>query len=137
MSRLENHPTVRQFQSREPAPPTAVAVDPIWLRECCLKAGADDVGFVEIGRAALATERDEILTPYPSTKTLISFVCRMNREPVRSPHRSTANVEFHHTADEVNEVAHRIVRTLEDIGYRAMNPPAAFPMEAAKWPNRM
>jgi hypothetical protein len=37
-------------------------------------------------------------------------VCRMNREPVRSPARSIANLEFHHSGDRVNEVARDIVR---------------------------
>ena len=30
------------------------------------------------------------------TKTLISFVVRMNREAIRTPKRSVSNPEFHH-----------------------------------------
>jgi hypothetical protein len=63
-------------------------IDAGGLRQLCLAAGADDVGLVEIGRAALDDQRDDILRYFPPTKTLISFVCRMNREPVRSPARS-------------------------------------------------
>ena len=33
----------------------------------------------------------------------------MNREPIRSPARSVANLEFHHTGDQVNEVARAVV----------------------------
>jgi hypothetical protein len=33
----------------------------------------------------------------------------MNREPIRSPARSVANLEFHHAGDEVNEVARTLV----------------------------
>jgi hypothetical protein len=46
----------------------------------------------------------------------------MNRDNVRSPARSVANSEFHHTGDEVNDVARRITAALERAGIRAMNP---------------
>lgn len=56
------------------------------------------------------------------------------RENIRTPARSIANLEFHHTTDETNEVARKIVSTLERIGVRAMNGGAAgFPMEADRW----
>ena len=42
------------------------------------------------------------------TRSLISIVLRMNRDNVRNPARSIANSEFHHTGDEVNDVARRI-----------------------------
>ena len=57
----------------------------------------------------------------------------MNRDNVRSPVRSVANAEFHHTGDEVNDVARRIVAALEHAGIRALNPPMGFPMEADRW----
>ena len=53
----------------------------------------------------------------------------MNREPIRSPARSVANVEFHHAGDHVNDVAHKIVTVLETQGIRAINPAMGFPME--------
>jgi ferredoxin len=53
----------------------------------------------------------------------------MNRENVRSPARSVANLEFHHTGDEVNEIARKIVAALEQRGIRALNPAMGFPME--------
>jgi hypothetical protein len=43
------------------------------------------------------------------------FVLRMNRENIRSPARSIANLEFHHVTDEINEVARKIVATLEGV----------------------
>src|SRR5438045_4025445 len=57
----------------------------------------------------------------------------MNRDNVRSPARSVANSEFHHTGDEVNDVARRITAALERAGIRALNPPMGFPMEADRW----
>jgi ferredoxin len=57
----------------------------------------------------------------------------MNRDNVRNPARSIANSEFHHTGDEVNDVARRITAALERAGIRALNPPMGFPMEADRW----
>jgi ferredoxin len=109
------------------------ALDAAWLRQLCLDAGADDVGFVELDRPALADERPHIARTFPRTRTLISFVVRMNRDNVRSPARSVANTEFHHTGDEVNGIARNITAALERAGIRALNPPMAFPMEADRW----
>src|SRR5438132_7586948 len=58
---------------------------------------------------------------------------RMNRDNVRNPARSIANSEFHHTGDEVNDVARRITAALERAGIRALNPPMGFPREADRW----
>jgi epoxyqueuosine reductase QueG len=115
-----------------PAFPDRV-LDAAWLRQLCLDSGADDVGFVELERLALADERPHIVRAFPRTRTLISIVLRMNRDNVRSPARSVANNEFHHQTDETNEVARRIVAALEREGIRALNPPAGFPMEADRW----
>jgi ferredoxin len=68
--------------------------------------------------------------------TLLSFVCRMNREPIRSTARSVANLEFHHTGEEVDAVARRIVAALEERGIRAMNPAMGFPMEMDRFPGK-
>lgn len=107
------------------------------LRQLALECGADDAGVVSVARPELDGEREHILRFYPRTKTLLSFVCRMNREPIRNPARSVANAEAHLSGDHVNETAHRIVTALERRGVRAINPPMAFPMEADQWPERM
>ncbi len=130
---FSEHPTVRTVRARPVAPVVSERLDAVWLRALCLSAGADDVGFVEVGRPALAKERPHIERTFPLTRSLISFVLRMNRDNVRSPARSLANVEFHHTGDEVNDVARRITAALERAGIRALNPPMAFPMEADRW----
>src|SRR5262245_25440174 len=133
--KLAEHPTVRQFNEKagsRPAPPTVL--DAAWLRQLCLESGADDAGLVEIGRPALDDQRDDILHFFPPAKTLPRFVCRLNREPVRSPARSLANLEFHDTGDHVNEVARKVVATLQGMGVRAMNPAMGFPMEMARFP---
>jgi ferredoxin len=127
---LAEHPTVRRFHENEgnrPAPPTML--DAAWLKQVCLESGADDAGLVEIGRAALDNQRADILRYFPAAKTLLSFVCRLNRGPIRTPARSVANLEFHHTGDHVNEVARKVVGIVERQGVRAMNPSMGFPME--------
>jgi epoxyqueuosine reductase QueG len=130
---ITEHPTVAAHRRRPVPPKTTEPLDAAWLRQLCLDAGADDVGFVEVDRPALAGERPHIARAFPPTRSLISFVLRMNRDNVRSPARSVANLEFHHTGDEVNDVARRITAALERAGIRALNPSMGFPMEADRW----
>ncbi len=137
--KLEDHPTVQRLRLKAvPAVPSKIEpLDAGWLKQLLLDAGADDVGFVEIGRPALDDQRDDILKAFPHTKTLISFVVRMNREAIRTPARSVSNTEFHHSGDEVNDIARNVVRTLEDRGIRAMNPAMGFPMEMDRFPGKV
>lgn len=107
------------------------------LRALALSAGADDAACISIDRPELDDQRAAILGFYPRTRTLLSFVCRMNREPVRNPARSVANVEFHRTGERVDEVGHEIVAECERRGLRAISPPMGFPLEADRWPEPM
>ena len=136
MAAFDQHPSVTALrsQTRQARPDTLHAEE---LRRLCLDAGADDVGFVRIDRPDIASERAGILQVFPPAKILISLLCRMNREPVRSPARSVANLEFHNTGDHVNDVAREIVRRLEDRGIRAMNAPMGFPMEMSDFPGKV
>ncbi len=136
---LAEHPTVRRLResnrpgSAEPPKP----LDAAWLRQLCLDCGADDAGLVEISRPVLDDQRADILRAFPPTRTLLGFVCRMNREPIRSPARSVANLEFHHSGDHVNEVARKVVAALERQGVRALNPAMGFPMEQDHFPDKI
>jgi NAD-dependent dihydropyrimidine dehydrogenase PreA subunit len=135
MARLEDHPTVIRYrQNTEGTPPQSL--DVAWLRQLCLDAGADDVGFVAIDRPEIDDQRAEILALLPRTRALISLVCRMNREPIRSPARSVANLEFHRTGEHVNDVAHAVVAALEARGIPAVNPAMGFPMEMDRYPGK-
>ena len=136
--KLEDHPTVRRIRLKTvPSAPAKEPLDAGWLKKLVLEAGADDVGFVEIGRPALDDQREDILKSFPNTKTLISFVVRMNREAIRTPARSVSNTEFHQSGDEVNHIARSVVQTLEDRGIRAMNPAMGFPMEMDRFPGKV
>lgn len=136
MTKFDDHPTVKRLRERQNSQDEdarnviSSPLDRDWLRSLCLDLGVDDVGFVSIDQSAMADQRPKVLQAFPQTKSLISFVCRMNRDNVRNPARSVANVEFHHTGEEVNMIARKIVRELEQRGVRAINPAMGFPMEA-------
>ena len=144
MSKMDEHPSVINYYKKRSLAGTAErgagksgVLSAAWLREVCREAGADDWGFVGIDSPDLSGERDAILARFPRTRSLISIVCRMNREAIRTPARSVSNLEFHHTGDRVNEVAHRIVSILEENGVWALNPPMGFPMEMADFPGKI
>jgi len=141
MAQLDRHPTVKRYREREVSGTEVSSpqkVDREWLYRLCLEAGADDAGFVEIDRPEIADQRAEIQWLLPNTRSLISIVVRMNRENIRTPARSIANLEFHHAGDETNEIVRRIVSALESRGIRAINGGAiGFPMEADRWGGKM
>lgn len=116
--------------------PSAAGVAPLnadELRDLALAAGADDAGLVAIEDPALDDQRADILAAFPFARTLLSFVVRMSRENIRAPARSVGNLEFHQVVDECDEIARKIVLTLERRGARAASSPTGFPMEADKW----
>ena len=98
--------------------------------------GADDYGFVDIENPAIQVDREYIDVCFSKTKTLISIVCHMNREPVKSLNRSVANLEFHHVGTQIDDIARNLVSKLEQQGIKAVNPAMAFPMELEEFPGR-
>src|SRR5438270_11791753 len=117
--RLAEHPTVQKVRSRMTRRPGVL--DAEWLREMCLAAGADDVAFASVDNPALASEVEHVEAALPGAKSYIALVAKMNRDNVRSTARSVANQEFHRSGEVLNEAAHRIVRRLQDAGYRALD----------------
>src|SRR5882757_1348281 len=137
MAKMDSHPDVIEVRRRVTegtATRLPAVLDADWLRTLCLEAGADDVGFVEIERPELADERLEIDKAFKGAKALISIVCRVNQEAVRSPARSATNLEYHMGYHDINEVARHIVAALERLGVRAFNGSAGFPMEVDNFP---
>ncbi len=133
-ARLAEHPTVRAVRSKPARKPDALDAD--WLRQVCLDAGADDVGFAAVADPALSAERGHVEAALPGAVSYISLVVKMNRDNVRSTARSVANQEFHRSGEIMNEAAHRITRALQDAGHRVVNPSATFPMEMDHFPGR-
>ena len=138
MAKIDSHPDVIEVRRRVAegtATKLPAVLDADWLRTLCLEAGADDVGFVEIERPSLADERVEIEKAFTGAKALISIVCRVNQEAVRSPARSATNLEYHQGYHDINHVARQIVSKLEKLGVRAFNGSAGFPMEMDNFPS--
>jgi ferredoxin-NADP reductase/ferredoxin len=130
---LEDHPTVKRLKPSalsEGRPARAMGADE--LRQLALDCGAEDCGLVEIARPGLDPQRDELLRNYPWTRTLLSYLVRMAREPVRGAPRSVANLEFHRAGHEIDEIGAHIVAELEARGVRAVNPSMGFPMEMSR-----
>jgi Fe-S-cluster-containing hydrogenase component 2 len=123
--------------SRGDRAPRPDILDADWLRKICLDAGVDDVAFASVDNPDLVSEVAHVQEALPGTRSYISLVVKMNRDNVRSTARSVANQEFHRSGEILNEAAHRITRTLEDRGYRALNPSATFPMEMDRFPGRI
>jgi Fe-S-cluster-containing hydrogenase component 2 len=133
---LEDHPTVKRLGARaQAAGVSRHSLDAAELRQLALECGADDAGLVEVSRPGLDPQRDELLRYYPWTKTLVSFVVRMGREPVRGAPRSVANLEFHRAGHEIDHIGAGIVAKLEARGIRAVNPSMGFPMEMYHTPS--
>ena len=136
---MNDHPSVKRYKERMevmPAQTSEQKISAMELREICLELGVDDVGFVEIDRPSLADQKEDILKAFPWTKTLISFVMRVNKESLRSPARSVASLELHQVEERLNKIAHALVAVLERKGIRAANPAAGFPMELDQWPGK-
>ena len=63
MAQLSEHPSVKHFyeeRTKRGDVPTNRVLDASWLRQLCLDAGADDVGFVERDRPEIANQKAEI-----------------------------------------------------------------------------
>src|SRR5262249_52102611 len=124
MPEKTEHPSIKRFRERSAGAISSlpVVLDAQELRETVLKAGADDVGFVEIDRTELAAQREEILHNFPHNKSRARVVVRMNRKPIPNTARFVANLEFHRSGERVNEIARHMVARLEAKGIRAINP---------------
>ncbi|MDE2593033.1 MAG: 2Fe-2S iron-sulfur cluster binding domain-containing protein [Burkholderiales bacterium] len=106
------------------------------LAQLALECGADDVGFASVDRDDLAGERPHLAQAFPQGRTYICLVRRMNSANVRSPERSIANADFHHTMDDIQHVARRLADALTERGIKAFCAPPAFPMEMDRFPER-
>jgi len=107
------------------------------LHRICLEAGADDAGFVDIGRAALANERADILNSYPRTRTVVCLVARLNPENMSSPARHLSSDEFHHSTDTLSKAGRTILRRLNELGVRGVAEPPDFPMDMDRYPGKI
>jgi epoxyqueuosine reductase QueG len=111
---------------------TSVPLSHTRLSDLCERAGADDVGFVEMERDTLAGQRKDVLRALPWAKTFIVFVRRLNRHAIRTPLHSLPSLECTATAQDVKNIIHCTTRELEKIGIRAAGISGSFPMELGR-----
>ena len=104
------------------------------IRDWCLKNGADDVGFVEIDRAVLGSQKEGILEAFPMTRSIISLAFKLNREPLRTSCHSLTSLEFSQVWKHANSSARKLVNHLQESGVPALNLSAGFPYEVDRWP---
>jgi ferredoxin/putative sterol carrier protein len=107
------------------------------LRQICLQAGADDAGFIEIGREALSPDRNDILRIYRETETLVSVIKAVNLESIQSPSLPVVDWEFAKNYNRVSDIASGIIRKLNERGIRGVATPTGFPMDMTRWPGKI
>lgn len=134
-SSLESHPSVVAVRGRSPSV-DRVPLSRHAIRELALACGADDAGVVSLEHPDLAEERPFVLAALPQARALLSIAAKMHPDNLRSPRRTIANLEIHHTGHALDDVARRIAVALAERGYPSINPPMAFPMEMQDFPGR-
>jgi epoxyqueuosine reductase QueG len=120
-----------------PRPTSTNSLNSNELRQSLLRLGADDAGFVEIGRAGLTPQRHEIIATLPETQTLISLVFQIHPESVRSAVRSVAGAEYYQVEKAGQAMARAALFHLSSMGIRAVASPMGFPMEMTRWAGRV
>ncbi|MGO9377516.1 MAG: 4Fe-4S binding protein [Dissulfurispiraceae bacterium] len=136
MQNLNDHPAVKRYYARKAVSNgenVASKLSHKDIRRMCLEFGADDVGFVEIGRPELDNQRNDILKMFPWTKSLVSFVVRLNRENLRSQARSISSLELNKVSEKLENASHKLTAYLERNGVKAVAPAVGFPMEMDQW----
>lgn len=111
-------------------------LDAGWLRDLCLAAGVDDVGFVALDAPGLEQERDYVLEALPGTRSLIAFCVRTSRDNMRSRSTSIGNRDMSTTQEIAHEAARKICLELQRRNVRALYPATGFPMEVHRFPGR-
>lgn len=129
----------RAYEATLPAQTTKPADDIIesaWLREMALRYGADDAGFVEVSRPGLGMEGENAKFLMPTAKTMISIIRKLNKNAVRVPARTAANMTWHHTNDKLDDIAAEMCVELGQQGIKATAVAVGFPMEMAPQPGK-
>ena len=136
---IDDHPTVKWYrsQARQDMTEAPAELETDWVKKMVCEAGADDAGIVELYRPALTDHREDLLRVFPDSKAMISIVCRLNPENVRSLSRSSSDLDFKRAMHEVDSVAHKVVCALREKGVRSMAPSSGFPMDLDLWPGKI
>ena len=136
--KLSNHPTVKAYrdgmiQSTKPSD----VLEASELKQMALETGASGVGIVDLSREAMEEYRQDLKAAMPDTKSVMTLIYRVNQTHLRSETHSVADHEFRQVWMEANHIARQLVLKLDQQGIKAINMPAGFPYEAARWPGKM
>lgn len=129
----------RAYEAGLPAQMTKPADDVVqaaWLRELCLRHGAEDVGFVEVSRPGLGKEGENARRTLPAARSLIALVMRLNPAAVQVPSRTAANLSWQQRNDKLDYMGVEICHELAQHGIRAVAAPVGFPLEMAPPPGK-
>jgi epoxyqueuosine reductase QueG len=111
---------------------TPAPLDRTSLAAICREAGADDVGFVELERLALAEQRHAVLRAMPWAKSFIVFVRRINRHALRAPLHSMSAHESTAGEQDIKSIIHLATGDLDRDGIRSVGIAGSFPMEIGR-----
>lgn len=136
---LKQHPTVKWYhgQIERGVAKIQKVPDADRIKQIVLNAGADDVGIVSADAPAFEDHRRDMLDIFPNTRSLISVVCRLNSENIRSISRASSDLDFKKANDELDSTARIVIRALREENIRAMAPSSGFPMDLDLWPGKM
>ncbi|MEE8541919.1 MAG: SCP2 sterol-binding domain-containing protein [Desulfobacterales bacterium] len=136
--RLADHPIVRAYkEGRIDSPKPRAVLESAQLKQMALAAGADDAGFIDLSRDAMADYRQDLLDVMPDTQSVMVLVFRVNQNHLKSLAHSVADYEFKQVWTEANHIARQLVNQLQQTAIKAMNMPTGFPYEATRWPGKM
>jgi hypothetical protein len=91
---LSGHPDVKRYlehKGSSPKTPIQQFLDGNMLKKLAAESGADDSGLISIDDPLLADQRQDILSAFPKCKSLLSIVCRLNRNNVRCIDRAVSD----------------------------------------------
>jgi len=99
------------------------------LRRLCFDAGVDDVGFVDIDRPGLSSQKEMIREVFPRTRSVICLTVAQNIDNARSPARHLNAMDIHLIEKELTTASRSILRTLQRYDVRGVYLSPAFPMD--------
>ena len=137
---LKNHPDISWFNEHSENIQESLAnkkIEYSYLKELAAEAGSDDCGIVDINCTELVEEKQDILSLYPETKSLLSVVITLNRENVRCVSKTVSDLEFMTGMEKSNKVLKLLARVLKQKNINSLHPAAGFPMDMSKWPGKM
>jgi epoxyqueuosine reductase QueG len=135
---LSDHPTVMAYrEGRIDTPKPAAVLESAQLKQMAMDAGADDVGLIDLSRENLADYRQDLLNVMPDAQSVMVLIFRVNQNLLRGLAHSVADHEFKQVWTDANHIARNLVVRLQQTGVKAINMPAGFPFEAARWPGKM